>query len=147
MATKYLDSTGLAHLVDKIKDLIGESDNTITDITNQFSSSNSRIKIASAYKSGKIISLEVGLLRSSSWGTGSSNDIESTITSTYLPLHTEYCAHVWGSGAVYGSLSERDASSKATVTFRNNSGGSISASSGNYLHLTFTYIYNDGTIS
>ena len=140
VATTAFVNTFVSNAIDNAKD-------KIVDITNQFSSSNSRITIASAYKCGKTISLEVGLLRSSSWGTGANNDISSTITSTYLPLHTEYCAHLWGSGAVYGTLTEGNSSGNATVTFRNNSGGSISASSGNYLHVAFTYIYNDGTIS
>ena len=126
---------------------IANAQPNITDITSEFTSSNSRIVVRQAYKSGKTISIQFGILRSAAWATGSSNEITSTISSSYLPIHTEYCAHLWGSGAVYGTFDEGDSSQNALLTFRNSSGGSIAASSGNYIYMSFTYIYNDGTLS
>lgn len=144
MATKYLDSTGLAHLVDKIKDLISESggsDDTITDITSQFSSSNSRLVVRKAVKCGKNVNLMIGILRSASWSSNTSSDLTATLTSNYLPLLQSTTSYPWSTGSIEGLLDGN------ALSFRNCSGSTISASSGNYIELTFTYIYNDGTIS
>lgn len=153
MAAKYLDSTGLAHLVDKIKDLISESNNTITDITNQFTSSNSRIKITSAYKVGKTVTVRFDVTRTSAIANGA--DIQAQITSQYLPLLTETSTRMWGSGFLIATFVGKDGVVNQTsntynqgyLWFRNSSGSSINQSSTITLPITITYIYDDGTIS
>lgn len=132
-----------------ISNAIDGAEDHIVDMASAFQSSNSRVVIQHAYAYGTVINLEVGILRSASWGAGSSNDISSTITSACLPIVTSYTSHMWSNGAVRGTLEGIGTSasvSSTTVTFRNSSGGSISASSGNYINMTFSYIYNDGTL-
>lgn len=113
----------------------------IEDITSQFSSSNSRLVVRKAVKCGKNVNLMIGILRSASWSSNTSSDLTATLTSNYLPLLQSTTSYPWNTGSIEGILEG------SALSFRNCSGSTISASSGNYIELTFNYIYDDGTIN
>lgn len=143
MANKYLDTAGLTHLVDKIKELISEGSQAVAieDVTSSFTSSSSRLAVRKAVKYGKNINLQIGILRSASWSSNTSSDLTAILTSDYLPLVPASTSYPWSTGSIEGLLEG------SALSFRNCSGSTISASSGNYIELTFNYIYDDGTLS
>lgn len=128
-------------------------DMTIVDITNQFSSSNSRIEIVSAYKVGKTVTVRFDVTRTSA--IADKEDIQAQITSQYLPLLTETSTRMWGSGFLIATFVGKDGVVNQTsntydqgyLWFRNSSGSSITKSSTVTLPITITYIYDDGTLS
>lgn len=149
MANKYLDYAGVQRLVTKIKALInsgGGSALEIEDVTSSFTSSNSRLVVRKAVKYGKVINLKIGILRSASWSSSTSSDLTATLTSDYLPIMLSTTSYAWSTGSIEGRLESSDTTA-SNLSFRNCSGTSISASSGNYIDMTFTYIYDDGTLS
>lgn len=143
MANKYLDTAGLTHLVDKIKELISEGSQAVAieDVTSSFTSSSSRLAVRKAVKYGKNINLQIGILRSASWSSNTSSDLTAILTSDYLPLVPASTSYPWSTGSIEGLLEG------SALSFRNCSGSTISASSGNYIELTFNYIYDDGTLN
>lgn len=132
---------------------IANAQSTITDITSEFTSSNSRIVVRQAYKSGKTVTVRFDVTRTSSIANGA--DIQAQITSQYLPLLTETSTRMWGSGFLIATFVGKDGVVNQTsdthdqgyLWFRNSSGSSISKSSTVTLPITITYIYDDGTIS
>ena len=117
------------------------------------SSNNSRIKIVSAYKVGKTVTVRFDVTRKSAIANGA--DIQAQITSQYLPLLTETSTRMWGSGFLIATFVGKDGVVNQTsntydqgyLWFRNSSGSSISQSSTVTLPITITYIYDDGTLS
>ena len=146
VATTAFVNTFVSNAIDNAKD-------KIVNITNQFSSSNSRIKIVSAYKVGKTVTVRFDVTRTSAIANGA--DIQAQITSQYLPLLTGTSTRMWGSGFLIATFVGKDGVVNQTsntynqgyLWFRNSSGSSISQSSTVTLPITITYIYDDGSLS
>lgn len=124
----------------------------IEDITNQFTSSNSRFTVAHAYKYGKLIELQIHVSRSAA--IASSATLTAQITSPYLPLMSVASLRYYGSGAAICSMCGKDGFGidqeehpQGYISCRNASSGSITKSSDAFMVFPFRYIYDDGTIN
>lgn len=106
---------------------------TVEDITSEFTSSNTRVTITSAVRSGNVIQMQVGILRSSAISSGGS--VTATLTSPYLPA-----IPAGGIGYLSACTITCSLTPKGAFTFRNSSDSEIAASSGNYAYVYMTYI-------
>lgn len=124
----------------------------IEDVTDQFTSSNSRFTVEHAYKYGKLIELQIHVSRSAAMA--SSATLTTQITSPYLPLMSVTALRYYSAGAVICSMTGKDGLSidqeehpQGYISCRNASSGSITANSSAFMVFPFRYIYDDGTIS
>ena len=147
------DSSTKAATTAFVSTAIANAEPVITDITSEFTSSNSRIVVQHAYKYGKMIELQIGVNRSAS--IASNGNVDGTLTSNYLPLSTVFATSfvnamvfsAYIAGKDGASNSSGDAKTQGEMRFRNTSTTSCSASSGTYIQFCFRYIYDDGTIN
>lgn len=142
-------------IANAVGDAGGGAQSTITDITSEFTSSNSRIVVRSAIRYGKMVELELFVNRSSTWANGSNGDITATLTSNHLPYAPAETTVMWTGGVLVGTIagaggyinSTKTTPGQGHVLLRNLSGSSVSKDTAAYIPFVFRYIYDDGSIT